>query len=351
MSAGKLDAAATVARTAFDALNRAGRNLPILDSRFFEICLQHFGSGQERWVMAGSADRPAGVALLRRVGMKRWETFQPSQAPLGSWLCAAGTDAENVCRSLRRSLPGGALFIGLTQADPTVIPRPAESGSVRTLDYIRTGQFKIEQGFEEYWQRRGSNLKQNLRKQRNRLDREGKRVEVRLLSRPEDMPEAIARYAEIEGRSWKTSTGTAVAPGNAQHRFYEELFRDYAARSEALVVQLLLDGRVSSTDLCLVRNRQMIILKTTYDEADSKLSPALLMRMEALPKLTADGQPLAVEFYGPMMEWHTKWADDARTLYHANFASHSLIHWAQGATARLRARLSSAPRATATSSG
>ena len=338
---------AEAARGAFDALNRAGRNLPILDSAFFDICLKHFGSGRERWVMTGPSERPTGAALLRKIGLKRWETFQPSQAPLGSWVCAPDADLASVCKSLARTVPDGAAFLGLTQVDPTVIPRPAESGYFRTLDYIRTGRFRIEHGFDEYWQRRGSNLRQNMRKQRNRLDKEGRRVELRMLRTPEEMPSAIAAYAELEGKGWKTSTGTAVAPGNTQHHFYEDLFRAYAARGEALVLQFLIDGRAVASDLCLLRNRELIILKTTYDEAESKLSPALLMRVEALPQLTAGNQPLAVEFYGPMMDWHTKWSDEARTLYHANFAASSLIHWAQGAAARVRALLSNTGRSSA----
>jgi hypothetical protein len=31
-----------------------------------------------------------------------------------------------------------------------------------------------------------------------------------------------------------------------------------------------------------------------------------------------------VEFYGPLMEWHTRWTDRARDIYHVNFYRNAL---------------------------
>lgn len=40
------------------------------------------------------------------------------------------------------------------------------------------------------------------------------------------------------------------------------------------------------------------------------------MRQEAFRKLF-DGQRIKrIEFYGKLMEWHTRWSDEVRTRYH-----------------------------------
>jgi hypothetical protein len=72
-------------------------------------------------------------------------------------------------------------------------------------------------------------------------------------------------------------------------------------------------------DLCIQERDCIVILKTSYDESvPSGFSPALLMREEACRALFGDGSLARIEFYGKVMEWHTRWTDEVRTLYHLN---------------------------------
>ncbi|MCP5368587.1 MAG: GNAT family N-acetyltransferase, partial [Hyphomicrobiales bacterium] len=32
-----------------------------------------------------------------------------------------------------------------------------------------------------------------------------------------------------------------------------------------------------------------------------------------------------IEFYGPVKDWHTKWTDETRTMYHANYYRHGAL--------------------------
>ena len=73
-------------------------------------------------------------------------------------------------------------------------------------------------------------------------------------------------------------------------------------------------------DLCIEDGEQIIVLKTTYDESvQGNLSPTLLMREEACRQLFDEGSFERLEFYGKVMEWHTRWTDEVRTLYHVNY--------------------------------
>ena len=67
----------------------------------------------------------------------------------------------------------------------------------------------------------------------------------------------------------------------------------------------------------------MVILKTTYDESYKNLSPAFLMRQDQFRRLFEDNENAInqnaisrIEFYGKVMEWHTRWTENVRTLYH-----------------------------------
>lgn len=330
MTAMSLDSPA--AQALWTDLNRSGRDLPILDWEFFRTCLEYFGNGLERFVHAQLPDGSRVAAIVRRRGATQWETFQPSQGPLGAVIGSNSIDSETVGRALLRALPGPALSLGIWQQDPTLVTRSANTALVRSLDYITTGRFQAPIDFDAYWSARGANLRQNLQKQQNRLAREGRRAEVRILSSPEDVAEGITEYARLESAGWKAGLGTALVPGNHQTSFYRDLMRRYAARTEALVLQLIVDGRLVASDLCLTRADTLIIAKTTHDESDRKLSAALLMRRLALPILCARrSRPLTVEFYGPMMDWHTKWAEEVRTLYHVNAYRWQLVRGARDA--------------------
>ena len=43
------------------------------------------------------------------------------------------------------------------------------------------------------------------------------------------------------------------------------------------------------------------------------------MRLEYFKRIFDEGKIKQIEFYGKLMEWHTKWSDEVRTLYHVNF--------------------------------
>ena len=71
-------------------------------------------------------------------------------------------------------------------------------------------------------------------------------------------------------------------------------------------------------DLCVESGNVLVVLKTTYDEKVKVVSPATLMRHEIVSRLFEEGRITRVEFYGKAMEWHLRWTNDLRLLYHVN---------------------------------
>jgi hypothetical protein len=147
---------------------------------------------------------------------------------------------------------------------------------------------------------------------------------------------AVREFGQLESKGWKGQEGTAIEEGNPQGRFYREVLEAFCAAGEGMIYQLLLDGKVVASDLCLARNGMLVVLKTAYDETIEKVSPALLMRQDILERLFEEKKIQVVEFYGKVLDWHLKWTDQVRGMYHINFFRNTLVARLRGLVKRLR---------------
>lgn len=315
----------------WDALNAGGKNLPILDARFFELLLHEFSSGNERLAICRRDDSIAAAGLFAPSRAGVWQAFQPSQAPLGPWLQRPGLAPQHLLSRLLTALPGFSLAVGLTQLDPWVLPRPETNGTLLDVDYIQTASVPVVGSFAGYWSKRGRNLRQNLTRQRHRLSRESIDTRLRILRAVQEAGAAVDAFGRLESSGWKAEQGTALHPNNRQGRFYRKLMEVYCGRSEALIFEYYYNDQLVASDLCLHRNGVIYILKTTHDEAQKGTSPAMLMRQEAFEQLFDQGGFTRIEFYGRLMDWHTKWTDEFRLLYHLTYYRWPIL-------ARLRGR-------------
>jgi len=303
------------------ALHAGGAASPLLDADFMAALLSAFGGGAELLACCDDGGgAPLAMALFEKSGRGAWRSFQPAQAPIGPWLTRPGVDTSALLAALVRDLPGYALLAGISQLDPMLDPRPAPGARLATLDYIDTARITIDSDFDAYWAARGKNLRTNLKKQRARLEREGVTTRCEALTALDDMAAAVNDYATLESAGWKGRDATAVRAGDAQARFYTLLLESFAQRGAARVVRYWFNERVVAMDLCIEGAACIVVLKTTYDESvPAHFSPALLMREEACRALFDEARLQHIEFYGRVMEWHLRWTDEVRCLYHLNY--------------------------------
>lgn len=317
---------------AWDKLNTHRGGLPILGRSAVALALEHFGSGKERLLVGRQAGKIVAMLILRPQGRLRWITFQPSQMPLGAWVADQSLSPTELARSLCRGPLGFCLSVSFTQIDPVLSLRETDTSDSETSDYIETGWIDIIGGFEDYWAARGKNLRQNMRKQRNKLATEGIETRMRVLCEVYDIAGAIERYGLMESKGWKSDQGTAIHLDNTQGRYYRTLLEDAARRGEAIVCEYLFNDRTVAMNLGLLRDGVLIVLKTTYDETiPSTFSPAFLLRQDELEQIFGEGKIRRVEYYGRLMDWHTKLTDNKRTLFHLTAFRFPLVkrlaHW------------------------
>jgi GNAT acetyltransferase-like protein len=303
----------------WDALNHRRTGHILLDSTFVTIALRNFGNGHVLLAFNDDVAR-GGMALVVKKKTGVWETFQPAQAPIGLILLGYTDESGEGLQQLTRKLPGYALQFSALQQDPECSSFPPTLGNcaIETMEYISTARITVRGSFDDYWKTRGSNLRHNLSRRRRRMAEKGYALELAERRSSGEVANAIIEYGRLEETGWKGREGTAVSDNNDQGRFYRDLFEACCDRGEAVIYQLLLNGKVVASDLCLIRDGMMVVLKTAYDESLNEFSPALLMREEIMKVLFKDPQMRVVEFYGRVMEWHTRWTDEIRALYHVN---------------------------------
>ncbi|HRL76641.1 MAG TPA: GNAT family N-acetyltransferase [Candidatus Accumulibacter phosphatis] len=300
----------------WDRLNTLRADLPFLRAEAIIAALESFGTGKERLLVGRQGQVISAMFLLVRNSTAEWQSFQPSQLPLGAWVADPGLPVLDLARSLIRRPLGFCLLLSITQIDPQHVARPGDTADSQSSDYIRTAWTELQGSFAEYWGQRGKNLRQNMRKQRNRLAAEGISGRMRVLDQAPDMAAAIERYGALESAGWKAGRGTAIHPDNAQGKFYRRLLEGAAQRGEAVVFEYLFDDRVVASNLCLRRQEALVILKTTYDESIQSYSPAFLLSQDEIEGLYHEGRIRRIEYYGRMMEWHSRWTEESRVLYH-----------------------------------
>jgi CelD/BcsL family acetyltransferase involved in cellulose biosynthesis len=299
-------------------LNRQGPRSPLFELDFVQPLLAEFGSGAELLAICRSGAQVVAMAIMAPVRRGAWATFQPSQAPLGMWMSLHGADVDALLAALMRKLPGLPLVVGLTQCDPLLLARPAAS-ALQTADYIDTARITVAGTFDDYWAARGKNLRANLKKQRARMLKEGIVARMDSLTAPQEMAAAVAEFGRLESAGWKAQGGTAIHPDNAQGRFYRSMLEGFCRRGAGAMIRYFFNDQIVAMDLCIEGDGIRVILKTTYDESvPSHYSPAFLMREECCQQMFAAPTFRTLEFYGKVMEWHLKWTDEVRTLYHVN---------------------------------
>lgn len=301
---------------AWDALNADRGDLPFLSAYVMRVALKMFGNGQEHLLVGQDAQGPAAMLILWRRRFFEWQTFQPSQIPLGAWVARQEFSLLDLARSCQRSLPGVCLILGVTQIDPLMAPRDADANDSLSTDYIETAWVEIEGDFADYWNSRGKNLRKTMKRQRSKLADQGIATLIKCLTHVAEMADAVTCYGHLESSGWKAQQGTAVHQDNLQGHFYTEILESACLRNEGLVYKYFFEKNIVAMNICLVRGTTLIVLKTAYDESITSLSPAFLLRQETLELLFSEGHIKRMEFFGKVMEWHTRWTDKRRTIYH-----------------------------------
>lgn len=301
---------------------------PLLSAAFVGTALRHFGRGDELLCFAETASGVVAATVVYKKSAFVWQTFQPSQMPLGPWLQSPQADFTQLATSLLRRLPLPAMVLGITQIDPDFYPRPTTSASM-CIDSITTGRVGLPQAWEQYLQ--SDSIRNNpkpwtalMRRLRNARRDHGE-ISLQVDDSAGVAPDYVREYALMESRGWKGAAGTALAPDNTQALFYAELTERFAEAGAARMYTLKFGDTAVARQLALAGENSLVLLKTTYDPDFREYGPGLILMYLLLQDLYEHEAIRIVEIYGPYNESQKLWVSATRGIYHANFYRFGMI--------------------------
>lgn len=296
-------------------LNSQNSHSLLLTFEFVEPLIRHFPPSENALLLLGYDNESLVCAtIVEKVGFGQWQTYQPSQAPIGVFLLDERCNISEILPLIVSQLPGVVLTLGITQQDPDIITVPEKTKHIETLDYIVTGRLTVPANFEDYWKSRSKNSRQNVSKANNRLVKEGIDVSFVIETDKAEITKTVVEYGEMESSGWKAGEGKAININNAQGRYYVEMLSSFAPE-QTEIWRYFYNDELVATDLCIHDKETIILLKTTFNENYSKHSPAFCMHVDGI-KHAIDKGYKTIEFYGPAMQWHKKLTEELRSMYH-----------------------------------
>lgn len=326
----------------WDDIAHEDSRAPVLSAVFLASLLKEFGTGRELIAVGYRRESARAMAVLRRKYGAFWETFHPAQSPLGAWVHRSPDTLESIVQGVLDGLPGFALAIGITGLDPELARRPDDCETVTTQDWSRVSRITLFGSFDEFWASRAKNLRNTIKRQRSLLENDGKVLGLDIVTRPADVAGALDDYARLEA---STASGAPAAQDHShspEGRSYRILFEEFCRRGAGRIYRYRYGNAVVAIDLCIENKDKLIVLKTACDETIGDSSPVSLMRQAYFRNIFDEARISRVEFYCKFMDGTTKWGDEIRTLYHANFYRWVTLSRAHGTLDRLRAKRSAA---------
>ncbi len=285
---------------------------PLLDSRFVNSLLSHFGTGREYLCSMQENGTPVAMCLMQQRGAGIWISFLPAQTQLGPSLIRT---ADQVA-SLTRELTGPIGRLDLLCHDPMYGNLLLGNALASSQDHALTMNIGLHGSFDDYWSSRSKQLQKNMRRYERRLEEDQLASRFVCVSAPEDVSAAVERYAGIESSGWKSKIGTAIDMGTAQGRFYDGVMQRFAEPGGAVVYELWLGDRLAASRLAVFSDEMIVILKTTYDESMEKYAPGRLLLREVIQSAFTHHSGKTLEFYTDASPDQLSWATDCRRIRH-----------------------------------
>jgi hypothetical protein len=142
--------------------------------------------------------------------------------------------------------------------------------------------------FREYVAGLPSALRHTLERKERRLLGSG-RTRLRLITGGDELPEAVAAYEQVFGRSWK-----ADAPSNPE--FVRALFATCARQGWLRLGLLEVDGVPAAVQCWIVSGRTASIFRLAYDERFADLSPGTVLTAHLMRRALDQDRVEEVEY-------------------------------------------------------
>lgn len=315
--------------------NRHHSNNQFLSTEFLSLLLKYFGQSSLYQVRAVCRGKTVCLMLLRKRNKLIWELYKPSQAQVGLVLIDPAFSPD--IPSLLNALPGFAARIDFLSLDPlehqSLIAKLLNGESE---PYATNMQIRLNGSFDDYWQERSKNLRKNISRYENRLERDNKTLQFHQVTAAKDISSAVDRYGMLESKGWKGKLGTALHPSNQQGQFYRNFLYQLALQNNAVVYEYYIEDKIVASRLCCIKQNMLIILKTTFDEDYKHFALGRLLLKQILQVLFVSNNIEIIDFYTNATQEQLDWATDSRPIYNGSYYSKTMLGKAFQLASKLR---------------
>jgi CelD/BcsL family acetyltransferase involved in cellulose biosynthesis len=179
-----------------------------------------------------------------------------------------------------------------------------------TVDSYHSPYIQIECGWDEYMSTLKSKFRSNLRNRTKRLNRLGK-VDYELINGSKDIEKVLRRGYEIEGKSWKRESGSAILCDANLESFYLEVAKVAMQQNWLRLSFLKVGGQYVSFDYSLAYNDKIYCLKIGYDQEFHEYSVGPLLCSEIL-RSCFENNIKEYDFMGEKTRQKTDWTSASR---------------------------------------
>jgi len=296
---------------------RNGSISPVLHSDFFEVALQHFSHSRVKLLVAEESGSPIMIALVEPGKIGRWRTFSPAQLLVSSFVTSSEYIPSAFLAQLFRALSHPQYSFSFMYHD--VLLQAGIDPSWKYCDssiHATTISIDMNQTFSDYWAARKKKLRYNLKRYMKKINQKFSSIEICGVSDQEGISLAVDQYGGLESKGWKGREGTALHKDNTQGRFYSELLERFATRGAARVYQLKFDDMLVGSRLCIINDRSLVFLKTTFDENYSTYAAGRILLFLSLEKLFDEEDLDVAEFYTNADANQKQWGTHSREIRH-----------------------------------
>lgn len=306
-------------------VNESYSATPGLSAIFVRQLIRHYADAYTFLATAIDDDRVRAHILLKKTGTGRWTTFNPPQVVLGLAVFAdCDHSDESLLTSLASALPGPCLQLKIMKQDPDLTHWSNTDPRIDLILRNTTITVDVTGDFDAYWSGRKKKLRNNISRYTKRLNELGHNLSIEVLTSPNDMIRGVTEHGLLESKGWKGRQGTAIHPKSKDGRFYQDLFRDFAAQAKAKIYRLNLDGRTIASRMLVFDQDIMMSLKIAHDESFSKYAPGRVLLYHFLKQEFEAQDSKTIEFYTQANNDQIQWTSHTKTMFQVVIYPHPI---------------------------
>lgn len=189
----------------------------------------------------------------------------------------------------------------------------------RGRSQLTTGKFERpilerDSSYADYLQQLNQKRRKEYRRLWRRLNESGT-VETVLHKNLNLSPDLARQFMDLEAKSWKGSSGTALICREEDSAFFTDAVKSMSQRNQLFFIELRLNGKAIAMTSNFVAGKTLFAFKVAYDPQYARFSPGLLNEFEGI-RLFHDTEDLQIGESGSVQDSYIRhyWRGRAKML-------------------------------------